>query len=344
MTRQANKEKVELAVTSDQDLSQLTTFGLRQSTRQYIETDTFDRLVAAIEFARAQELPFLIMGGGSNLVFLRDYPGLVIRMTMKGIEYKANRVSVAAGENWHRLVEDTIENKLYGLENLSLIPGTAGAAPVQNIGAYGVELATFLKEVEVLDTLSLKKLTIDRQDCRLGYRDSIFKRGEKGRYIILRINLELDTIFNPRLGYEVLRDRVSQLESKPDARELSRIVCDIRKQRLPDPAEEGNAGSFFKNPLVSQEQKERLLEQFENIHCTAVGDSLYKLSAAWLIERAGLKGYSVGDAAVSDRHALVLINRGKASATELQSLYKQVIKRVDDLFGVELEPEPELVF
>jgi UDP-N-acetylmuramate dehydrogenase len=291
----------------------------------------------------------LVLGGGSNILFAGDVDGTVVlnRIAGKRIVDESGGTAVLeanAGENWHQLVVWSIEQGLGGLENLSLIPGLCGAAPIQNIGAYGVELADVLDSVEALDLADGSLRLFSATDCQLGYRDSRFKGADADRYLITRIRLCLQRNLEAELTYPGLRSELDSMGiSKPTVKQVSDAVIRLRRRKLPDPAVTGNAGSFFKNPLVSGDLASALQREFAGLPVHPAGGGMCKLSAAWLIERCGWKGRGLGGAAVSEQHALVLVNRGNATGTELLELATAISDSVREKFTIDLEPEPRIV-
>ena len=291
----------------------------------------------------------LILGGGSNVLFAGDIEGTVLlnRVTGKHIMEDSDDdvlLEACAGENWHQLVLWSLAQGLSGLENLSLIPGLAGAAPMQNIGAYGVELADILDSVQTLELESGEFRQFDNADCQFSYRDSRFKSFDAGRYLITHIRLRLKRNFVPNLSYSGLTEMLkSRGITTPTAKQVSDAVIRIRQTKLPDPALIGNAGSFFKNPVVSQTTAELLKKDFADLPIYPAGNGNHKISAAWMIEQCGWKGRSIGQAAVSDQHALVLINKGNASGGEILALANAIGESVQDRFGVELQAEPRII-
>lgn len=288
----------------------------------------------------------LVLGDGSNVLLASDVPGTVWLNRIPGKRIGTPKhgrvpVSVGAGEPWHEVVRWTLENGLSGLENLSLIPGRCGAAPLQNIGAYGVELAEHLEAVEAWDWHTGKLVRIHRQDCDFAYRDSRFKSREPDRWLITTLHLSLDTRFEPRLDYQGLRDALG--DAPVSAKNVSDAVIRLRRARLPDPERIGNAGSFFKNPVLASDQAQRLREIAPSVPLHEVGADRFKTSAAWLIEACGWKGRRIGDAGVSERHALVLVNHGEATGAELLALAERIRTDVRDRFQVCLEPEPRII-
>lgn len=293
----------------------------------------------------------LVLGGGSNVLLAGDVGGQVLRVgirerSLQSLDNGRVRVRLGAGENWHQAVRWTLEKGLSGLENLSLIPGLCGAAPLQNIGAYGVELASVLHQVEAWDWQTRRLGTFDRQDCGLAYRDSRFKSGEPGRYLITALELELSTQaqFQPQLDYTGLTSQLEKMAiSNPTAGDISNAVIALRQRKLPDPEVLGNAGSFFKNPLLDQVTANRLGEAHPGIPLYPAGDDRWKSSAGWLIEACGWKGFREGDAGVAAQHALVLVNYGDASGQELLELAMRIRDSVKDRFGITLENEPRVI-
>ena len=290
----------------------------------------------------------LVLGGGSNILLLRDVPGTVYLMRLKGrriVDEARDSVLVdaAAGESWHDFVNWTLEQGCSGLENLSLIPGLVGAAPMQNIGAYGVELADRLESVLARDWHSGEVRRIDHHDCRFRYRDSRFKSDEPDRWLILSCRLRLDRRFRPRIQYAGVGEELAAMGvTEPTARDVADAVIRLRNRKLPNPEQIGNAGSFFKNPVVPESTAWDLAERYPAIPVYPAGRETAKLSAAWLIEHCGWKGRRRGDAGVSEQHALVLVNHGMAQARDILDLATEVARSVEERFGISLEPEPRL--
>lgn len=330
------------------DLRPYNTLGVNARARYFTSVRIQPQLQAAMRWAMENDQPWLLLGGGSNLVLADDVPGLVIHLEMAGrrVVHEDDEhvwVRAQAGENWHELVRWTLEQGWSGLENLSLIPGTAGAAPIQNIGAYGVELKDVLEQVLVLDALDfgLKHLSVD--DCQFAYRDSLFKR-EPGRRVILSIDLRLRKQPQLQLEYGAIRTELERRDiHEPSPLDVSDAVMAIRQSKLPDPAELANAGSFFKNPVVDAEQAAALQQQFPEMVQYRLPDGQVKLAAGWLIDQAGWKGKAVGDAAVHEQQALVLVNRGQASGADVLTLAAQIREDIAARYGVELEIEPVII-
>lgn len=298
----------------------------------------------ALEFARANGLPLTLLGGGSNTVINGDVKGLVLALATRGITLldqaaEEVRVRVAAGENWHNLVDHCLNRGWYGLENLALIPGSAGAAPIQNIGAYGVELASLLHSVELVDSETGQHRALTAEECDLHYRDSIFKHRLRGRVVIIAITLRLSK--NPRvnLGYPELAKAVEHLDN-PSPRDVFDAVCALRRTKLPDPQTLPNAGSFFKNPVLGAGEAAELIARFSDIPHYPQPDGSIKFPAAWLIDRAGWKGYREAHVGVHDRQALVLVHYGQGTGSELLHLAEKIASDIRAKYSIHLEMEP----
>lgn len=291
----------------------------------------------------------VILGGGSNVLFADDVHGSVIlnRVAGKHIVEESNSVVLVeanGGENWHQLVLWSLDQGLSGIENLSLIPGLAGAAPMQNIGAYGVELADVLESVLVRDLASGQSRQFKHDECHFGYRESRFKTVDAGRFLITGIRLRLSRTFEPTLGYAGIGQELDEMGvNKPDAKQVSQAVVRLRQRKLPDPAVLGNAGSFFKNPVIARGTAEALEKEFFGLPVYSLNETHSKVSAAWLIDHCGWKGHRKGDAGVSPDHALVLVNYGKASGQDLLTLAAKIIASVYEVFGIQLVPEPNII-
>lgn len=289
--------------------------------------------------------PQLILGGGSNILLTKNVEGLVLKIEIGGIEevkedVKHIYVRAGAGENWHAFVQYTIQRNWGGLENLSLIPGNVGAAPIQNIGAYGVELKDVFYELEAYDRKEKKIFSFGVNDCQFDYRSSIFKTSGKGRYIILNVTFILHKHPVLNTHYGAIREELKKMDiTSPTIQDVSRAVIKIRRSKLPDPADIGNAGSFFKNPVIDQKSFLFLSEKYPDIPAYPHEDQSVKLAAGWLIEQCGWKGYREGDAGVHKNQALVLVNYGKATGREIYALSEKILESVQKKFGVELEVE-----
>lgn len=291
----------------------------------------------------------LVLGGGSNILFTRNFIGMVVKMEIRGtkVEEEGNEsvlVSFGAGENWHQCVLWGVEHGFGGMENLSLIPGTVGAAPIQNIGAYGVELKEVFHSLEAYEVKTGKIVRFYKEDCKFDYRYSIFKGAQKDKYIITRVYLRLTKKPQFNIQYGNLKQTLDEMGVQElTLKNVSQAVINIRQSKLPDPMVIGNAGSFFKNPMVETEYFESLRAAFEDIPGYPVDQQQVKLPAGWLIEKCGWKGKRIGEVGVHDKQALVLVNYGKGRGKELLSLSKDIQKSVFGTFGVQLEPEVNVV-
>lgn len=332
-------------------LKTLNTLGINAHCQQLIEITDTDQLGLALADLREKQQSFLVLGSGSNLVFSKDMLGTVLHIATKGIEVIEQDseqvvLSIAAGEIWDELVSYCIKNNYFGLENLSGIPGTVGAAPVQNIGAYGVELEQFLISVQAIEVSTGKLLSFSHDDCEFAYRDSLFKRVGANRYVITDVRLKLfkDASSRRDLQYKGLADEFAKQDLvNPNASTVRRVIKEIRGAKLPDPAVLANAGSFFKNPVVSEQMYLQLLEQYPDIASFPQRDGQVKLAASWMIENAGWKGFRENDAGVFEKHALILVNHGCATGSNIISLAKQIQDSVSDRFAVSLEIEPTVI-
>ncbi|AVG16574.1 UDP-N-acetylenolpyruvoylglucosamine reductase [Chromobacterium vaccinii] len=332
---------------ADVDLRPHNTFGMAVRADHFCQLDDAADLPALLAHPLYRQGPVLWLGGGSNLLLTSDYPGLVIKVALAGIRLLGEDgddviVEAAAGENWHGFVQYALAQGWFGLENLSLIPGTVGASPVQNIGAYGVEVKDRVLEVVCarLDRNG-ETLTLSNAECRFGYRDSVFKREAAGRLLVTAVRFRLSRRADLRTGYgDIQKQLQADGVDQPTPLDVSRAVVAIRQSKLPDPAVLGNAGSFFKNPVVDAGQAAVLLERHPQLPNYPAADGRVKLAAGWLIDQCGLKGYRDGDAGVHDKQALVLVNHGQATGAQMHALARKVQDSVSEKFGVALEPEP----
>lgn len=337
-----------LSPQSDVSLKGFNSFGVEARARLFAEARDDAEVRQALALAHEQGLPLLVIGGGSNLLLTADVDALVLRMASRGlriVQDDGERVVVEAeaGEPWHPFVLWSLSQGLGGLENLSLIPGTVGAAPMQNIGAYGVELKDVFVGLTALDRQTGELCEFSLAQCAFAYRDSLFKR-EVNRWVILRVRLALSRNAALHLDYGPVRQRLADRGVQaPTASDVSAAICAIRSEKLPDPAELGNAGSFFKNPLVPLELAERLRSVHPDLVSYPTGEGVAKLAAGWLIERAGWKGFREGDAGVHRLQALVLVNYGEATGAQLHSLARRIQADILERFGVELEIEPNVL-
>ena len=342
-----------LALEQDVSLRGLNTLGLPATAAHLARVDSEAAVRRVVDHPRWGRAPKMILGGGSNLVFTRDPQALVVKVEVPGIRVLDERpdavvVEAGAGVSWHELVVWTLDQNLPGLENMALIPGTVVAAPVHNIGAYGVELKDRFHSLVAVDLVTGRSVELNAQACRFGYRDSVFKHqdfgGLAGKSVITRVRLMLPRPWVPVLGYLDLQRRIEETGVRtPTPRQIFDWVCSIRRAKLPDPALIGNAGSFFKNPVVSAEQCRDIIARDPGIvHCP-LEDGTVKLAAGWLIDACGWKGRSVGRAGVYEKQALVLVNRGGATGAEVLTLARAIQTSVYERFGIRLEPEPVVV-
>ena len=322
-------------------------FGIDVSAQYFTEARDDDDIRQALAEASARQVPVLVLGGGSNLLLTADVQGLVLRVVSRGrrvLHDDGDQVVVEAeaGEPWHPFVQWSLDQGFSGLENLSLIPGTVGAAPMQNVGAYGVEIKDVFAGLTALDRQTGELHDFDVQACGFGYRDSVFKR-QPGRWLILRVRFVLGRALSAHLDYGPVRQRLAeQGVEHPTAKAISEAICSIRREKLPDPADLGNAGSFFKNPVVPMAVAERIRATNPGVVAYPQADGQVKLAAGWLIEQAGWKGYREGDAGVHRLQSLVLVNHGRANGAQIHALARKIQADIHERFGVELEMEPNL--
>lgn len=326
------------------DLRQHNTFGIEARCRRFLEYESVDeaRQVAAI--LRKSAEPFLIIGGGSNLLLTGDFDGIVVHSALKGIFVDGPCLCCGSGEVWDEVVAWSVKNGLYGAENLSLIPGDVGASAVQNIGAYGVEVKDLILRVKAVEIATGTLRVFEREECGYAYRQSKFKGEWRNQYLITSVDYLLSRDYRPRLDYGNIRQ---ELERRgilhPTADELRQAIISIRNAKLPDPKELGNAGSFFMNPVVPKEKFEQLLAAYPDMPHYYIDDSHEKIPAGWMIEKCGWKGRSLGRAAVHDKQALVLVNKGGTTGHDIVALCEAVRHDVQEKFGIEIFPEVNIV-
>ncbi|QRN55905.1 UDP-N-acetylmuramate dehydrogenase [Dyella caseinilytica] len=323
------------------------TFRVNVRAKLLAEIRDATKLPELLDFPAIRNSRLLVLGEGSNILLTGDVDGTVLAMETRGVHVEQDgdiaRIAVAAGERWDDFVRWTLGQGFAGLENLILIPGTVGAAPIQNIGAYGTEVAEFIESVEAWDRMERRVVTLDRKACAFAYRDSLFKH-VPDRFIVTAVRFALPRQHALRLDYAGIREELERMGvDRPAPFHVAEAVVHLRTKKLPDPAVIGNAGSFFKNPIVDAPQGEALKREHAGLVAWPGNDARWKLSAAWLIEAAGFKGERDGDAGISNRHALVLVNHGKATGQELWTFAQRVIDGVQARFGVRLEPEPMVI-
>ena len=327
-------------------LREFNSFGLPAVAATLVRLRSESEVKRMVDHPEIGPAPKLILGGGSNLVLTRDVAAVVLKVEIPGRRLVAETpeayiVEAGAGEGWHDFVAWTLDQGWPGLENLALIPGTVGAAPVQNIGAYGVELADRFESLDGVDLVTGRSVTLNAAQCAFGYRDSVFKQLLAGKTLITRVRFRLPRPWQPVLGYLDLQRRMHETGvHDPDARTVFDWVCAIRRAKLPDPQQIGNAGSFFKNPVVSAEQCRDIIGRDPSVVHYPLPDGHFKLAAGWLIDACGWKGKSIGRAGVYERQALVLVNRGGAIGAEVLTLARAIQESVYGRFGIRLEPEP----
>lgn len=338
-----------MEIFENKSLKPFNTFGIEASARYFAEAYTNDEIKEIIHWAIQNNRPILLINGGSNMLLTRDWDGIAIRIDLKGIEILEENedwtwVKVESGENWHQFVLWTLKNDFGGIENLSLIPGRAGTAPIQNIGAYGVEIKDSMTELTALEISTLKIRKFTNAECEFGYRDSVFKNEHKGKYVILDVTFRLSKRNHVlHTDYGAILSELGRLGvEKPTIQDVSRAIIHIREKKLPDPAEIGNSGSFFKNPVISAEEFIKLKEKFPDLQGHEKNGG-FKIAAGWMIEKAGWKGKRFGDAGVHQNQALVLVNYGNATGKEIYDLSQNILEDIYQKFGIMLEREVNII-
>ncbi|ARN21855.1 UDP-N-acetylmuramate dehydrogenase [Piscinibacter gummiphilus] len=338
-----------MQIESGVSLKPYNTFGLPAVAQTLVRITDDAGVRQVVDHPDLGTTPKFILGGGSNIVLTRDMPQVVLKVEVRGLRVVEERadawiVEAGAGETWHDFVAWTLDQGLPGLENLALIPGTVGASPVQNIGAYGIEVKDRFESLDGVDLLTGRSVTLNGEFCAFGYRDSVFKHSLAGRVVITRVRFRLPKPWQPVLGYlELERKMAEHGVTRPEPRQVFDWICAIRRAKLPDPAVVGNAGSFFKNPVVTPEQCRDIIGRDPEIVHYPMPDGTMKLAAGWMIDACGWKGKSVGKAGVYEKQALVLVNRGGAIGSEVMLLAKAIQESVYGRFGIRLEPEPVVV-
>ncbi|MDR1414364.1 MAG: UDP-N-acetylmuramate dehydrogenase [Odoribacteraceae bacterium] len=324
-------------------LKKRNTFGVEATCRRWVECDNEEELLNFITADGLKPGDFFVLGGGSNVLFTADYQGAIIHPAIRGRKLAGAEgtdilVRVGAGESWDEFVSWAVDRGFWGVENLSMIPGRVGAAPVQNIGAYGVEIGDRVARVEAIDAERGERVTLDGVACRFGYRDSIFKNEWRDRFIVTRVTFRLSKTPCPRLDYKGVQEEIDR-EGEPTLPVIRRAITRLRESKLPDVRAMGNAGSFFKNPVVEQALADRLLEKHPKMPVYPAGEGQVKLAAAWLVERSGSKKSTIGGAGVHDKQALVLVNKRGATGDDILRLANEIQRGVLLRFGVQLQPE-----
>ena len=337
-----------MEILKNHSLKTFNTFGIDANAREFTIVENITELIDLVK--QTPKNDFFILGGGSNILLTKDIDKLVIQLNLKGISIIEESddffiVEAMAGEVWHEFVQFTLKNNFGGLENLSLIPGNVGTSPMQNIGAYGIEIKDSFYSCKALNLETFEIETFYNDDCKFGYRESVFKNELKGKYIILSVQFKL-TKENHKLhiDYGAIKQELEKMQiTNPTIQDVSKAVIQIRESKLPNPKEIGNSGSFFKNPVITKTQFEALLETNPNVPHYAVSENEIKIPAGWLIEQAGFKGERFGDAGVHKNQALVLVNYGNATGSEILAVAHQIQTKVNELFKINIIPEVNII-
>lgn len=332
----------------DFNLKEHNTFGIDVKCRRFIEFESVDELLQIVNSLTDADKPLLVLGGGSNMLFTADYEGTVLHSAIKGhVAVQTDEgimLRCGSGEVWDDIVSLCVSNRMYGAENLSLIPGDVGASAVQNIGAYGAEAKDIILKVEAVDLQTGKMCEFTNEECEYAYRKSKFKGEWRNRFVITYVTYKLSEVFCPCLDYGNIRAELEKRNIKvPTAEQLRNVIIDIRNEKLPDPKVEGNAGSFFMNPVVPKAKYEELVARFGNVPHYSVDDNNDKIPAGWMIDQCGWKGKSLGKAGVHSRQALVLVNRGGAEGKDIVALCDAIKRDVKDKFGIDIVPEVNII-
>lgn len=332
----------------DFNLKEHNTFGIDVKCRRFIEFESVDELLQIVNSLTDADKPLLVLGGGSNMLFTADYEGTVLHSAIKGhVAVQTDEgimLRCGSGEVWDDIVSLCVSNRMYGAENLSLIPGDVGASAVQNIGAYGAEAKDIILKVEAVDLQTGKMCEFTNEECEYAYRKSKFKGEWRNRFVITYVTYKLSEVFCPCLDYGNIRAELEKRNIKvPTAGQLRNVIIDIRNEKLPDPKAEGNAGSFFMNPVVPKAKYEELVARFGNVPHYSVDDNNEKIPAGWMIDQCGWKGKSLGKAGVHSRQALVLVNRGGAEGKDIVALCDAIKRDVRDKFGIDIVPEVNII-
>lgn len=332
----------------DFNLKEHNTFSIDVKCRRFIEFESVDELLQIVNSLTDADKPLLVLGGGSNMLFTADYEGTVLHSAIKGhVAVQTDEgimLRCGSGEVWDDIVSLCVSNRMYGAENLSLIPGNVGASAVQNIGAYGAEAKDIILKVEAVDLQTGKMCEFTNEECEYAYRKSKFKGEWRNRFVITYVTYKLSEVFCPCLDYGNIRAELEKRNIKvPTAEQLRNVIIDIRNEKLPDPKVEGNAGSFFMNPVVPKAKYEELVARFGNVPHYSVDDNNEKIPAGWMIDQCGWKGKSLGKAGVHSRQALVLVNRGGAEGKDIVALCDAIKRDVKDKFGIDIVPEVNII-
>ena len=320
------------------------TFGIDAKCSRFLEYESVAEAQEVAKILRESSIPYIIIGGGSNLLLTKDYEGIVVHSACKGVERRGNSLICGSGEVWDDIVAKSIAMQLYGAENLSLIPGDVGASAVQNIGAYGSEVKDLIRKITAVEISTGAVREFNHTECEYGYRQSRFKHEWKNRFLIISVEYELSESFQPRLDYGNIRAELERRNiTEPTAQQLRDTIIDIRNAKLPDPKVMGNAGSFFMNPIVSREKYEQLAEQYVGMPHYEIDADNVKIPAGWMIDQCGWKGKSLGRAGVHDKQALVLVTRGGATGAEIVALCEAIQKDVKAKFDIDIHPEVNII-
>jgi UDP-N-acetylmuramate dehydrogenase len=344
-----NSQLKRMTIQQDVSLKPYNTFGLEATAKFFVEIQSVEELKIILQNPDYQSIDKLFLGGGSNILLTKNYEGLVVKINLKGIhkvfEDDAHvHIQAGAGEIWHELVMYCVQNQYAGMENLSLIPGTVGAAPMQNIGAYGVEIKDIFEELQALNLETLKIETFKLSDCHFGYRESVFKHQFKGKYVITSVTFQLNKVPVYKVAYGDIQKTLEEMNIQHlSIKAVSDAVISIRKSKLPDPAEIGNSGSFFKNPEIPKVQYDDLKAKFDNIPSYPINETTVKVPAGWLIEQAGWKGFRDGQIGVHARQALVLVNYGGGTGEQIKALSAKIQASVLEKFGISLSAEVNFI-
>lgn len=337
-----------MKIFNDYDLTKFNTFGVSVRAKFFTELTSVEDVATLLDTPEFKNNPRIFLGGGSNVLFTKDFDGLVVVNRIKGLDItkedeKSASLRAMSGEGWHDTVLFAVDRGYWGIENLSFVPGTVGAAPMQNIGAYGDELKNSLESVEAIDLETKEMRIFSKEECKLGYRDSVFKNELKDKYFILAVTMKLSKVEKKNISYKVLKEYLEKNNIVvKTSRDVSDAVTAIRKSKLPDPKVLGNAGSFFKNVFVDKEKFAKIKEEYPDVPSFVEGDQI-KIPTAWLVEQCGFKGRIVGHAGVHDKQALVLVNHGGATGLEILNLAQTIIDSVYQKFGLKITPEVNLI-
>ena len=337
-----------LKVKRNISLKKYNTFNIDVKAKYFLSLTSEQNVIDFLNNKKYKDIQKLIIGGGSNILLTHNYEGIILLNSIKGIKILSNnsdniKIEVGAGEVWHDLVIWSINNNLSGIENLSLIPGLVGASPIQNIGAYGVEVKNVIESVNYIDIQTGKKIIMNNHECNFGYRDSIFKNKLKGKIVITKVTYKLNKKADNNMEYGVIKEELKKIKKPPSPKNISEAIINIRKRKIPDPKLLANCGSFFKNPIVNKNKFNDLKKTFPSIVGYKVSEKKTKIAAGWLIDNAGLKGIRIGDAGVHKNQALVIVNYGKSTGQEILKLAKKIKEKIYTMYNITLEEEVNVI-